>query len=366
MLDKLTIAVLCIGGSLLAQQTTSPRGYLKTAGSSAYPLGMTNAFGLVAFEFIQMDDTQRGRAQTIRAIHLRRSACAYDNPTATARSLDFRMRMAHGDYSKVTRGVQVLDSLLVGKWSNVFPVGKVSFPNMVKRPASGPAPWTLRVPLKTPFVYDGKNALYFQMMAWTAAFRTSFTYPLDTIDENSSWSWGKPIPSNPVCKHKGKEIEVSADFVVGASSQRPVQFMITTFPQITQRPNETVAFLGLRSVDIKIPGACAPLLVQPMVAIPMFSFARKFNGEMGYFAALAFPHSAQLVGTQLTVQVWAPDSTQGPIRIAGSHGWRTGPLPAVPTPKTRVAVANVPVTPGSVSTRATLNKNSGLIVGLEK
>ena len=368
MLNKLAFTTLCLAGSLVAQQTTSPRGYLKTTGSSGFALGMTGGFfGVGAFEVIQIDDTQGGRAQTIRALHLRRSACTPDNSTATARSLNFKMRMAHGDYSKLARGSQLLDSLLVGKWSDVFPSGQIKFPDMTKRPAKGPAPWSLRIPLKKPFVFDGKHALYFQMTAWTSPFKSAFGYELDSFSENQSWSWGRPIRPSKSCKHKGKEVEVTADFAVQASSQAPAQLFITTFPQITSRPSGTVAFVGLRSVDIKVPGVCTSMLVQPQVVIPMFTIAVKSNGDRGYFALASFPHSAQLVGTQLTVQAWAPDATQGPIAVAGSHGWRSGPLPARPTPKTRVALANnITQSLGQLSTRAGFNRNTAVIVGLEK
>ena len=366
MLNKLTFSILCLVGGLAAQQTTSPHGYLKTAGNSTFPLGMMSLFGNKAWEIVQIDDTQRGRSQTIRAIHLRRSGDLPDNHTATARSLNFKMRMAYGDYSKLSRTGQLLDSLLVGKWVDVFPTGTVKFPDMTKRPSKAPAPWTLRIPLKTPFVYDGKNALYFQMTAWNPSSTTTLTYDLDAINERLSVSWGKPIRSNTSCKHKGKEVEVSADFFVQSMTQAPVQLGIMTFPQITTRPNETLAFIGLRSIDVKIPGVCSPLLAQPLIAVPMFTTARKANGVLGYFGALTFPYSSQLVGTQLTVQTWAPDPTQRPIRVAGSSGWRTGPLPTRPALKTRVAFASILGTPGVLTTRSVLTPNGGVIVGLEK
>ena len=368
MLDRLALVLLCFAGSVVAQQTTSPRGFVKKGGVTAFGLGMKSEFNrVVAFEIAQIDDTQGGRSQTIRAVHLRRSLCTQDNSTATARSLDFKMRMAHGDYSKVTGGLQTLDNLVVGKWSDVFPSGKVAFPDMTPRPATGPAPWALRIPLKAPFVFDGKSALYFQMTAWAASFRSDFAYELDAFSERFVWSCGSPIRASKSCKHKGKDVYVSADFRVETASQAPVQLFISSYPRITSQPSSTFAVIGGQSIDAKIPGVCTSLLALPQLVIPMGSTAHKANGETGYLAALIFPHAPRLIGLQLSVQTWAPDATQGPIALAGSRGWRTGSLPARPTPKTRVAIANIQSrTLGTLTTRAWFSTSEGVIVGLEK
>ena len=363
---RLIVLALSLSGSMAAQQSTSPRGYLAKGGEAAVSLGMTtNVLGSNAWQLAQLDETQRGRPQTIRAMHLRRSSHLYERASSIARTLSFKARMGHGDYSKAG-STRTLAGVLRGSWTSVFPSGSVNFPDMTKRPGKSPAAWSLRVPFKTPFVYDGRSALLFQITAWKAKATTSFGYSLDAVNETAAMSWGEPVSPGNGCKHGQDEVQALAGFQVGAGPGPAILFA-ASFPQVTQQAYLTVAFVGLKKANLSVPGLCAPLLVDPVLTLAMSDPAFREDGVRGWSLVAQFPHATSFVGRQIYMQTWAPDATQRGLKLAGSRAWCSGPYPAKPQPTTKTALSmSFSSSFGVFDERAAFQTHVGVIVGLEK
>ena len=274
------------------------------------------------------------------------------------------IRMAHGDYSKVTGARQDADDLLVGSWSVVLAPTQITLPAVTQPLASVPAAWSLRLPLDTPFNYDGVNALYFEIATWDTQNIESVSF--DAIDYSKVTVEGTPFGA-PGCTVKGVEATARSYLTVYADG-RPSDLYFEARPALQSGFSPT-AFMWIGAQPTNMPtGLCAPALVTPQALVELPSMFGPLTGYTfrpeGHSGNVSLQHNASLIGLELYGQAWVTDGRT----VFGTRGVTIGKYPAPPVATREVAGQFVALF-GAMDqflSQVTLTQESALIVGLEQ
>ena len=337
-----------------AQIVTSPKGFEKVAGDAASQLGIHAwTSGLVTRQSIVLDSSLKGIPRFFRTIWLRRSMVARDNVDAIGRKMDVTLRIADGDLTKVTGWPnQPLSQLVVGSWRTGMATRRVVFPDMRKRPAQGPAPWSLKLPLDQPYIYSGKFSLFVQLNNFgntkTAA------YPVDA-QNGIAWATGRPIGTG--CYLGAGKFTMHSQIVVDRAPSS--LFYVTAFPDTGSL---TFASLGITNPDLWVSSFCGKMLSSAEVVVPLQAAPNRRE------AAIRVPYSNSLVGVRFFTQAWAIDPKHTWRRFVFSNGERSAPFPARRGPPTSYAGAELYVPRGTASfaNSATIWYGISTILGLER
>lgn len=346
---------------------TSPAGFENAPGNSTTTLAIGSILGnWTTRQSLVIDGTQRGKAGAIKALWLRRSMQVIDNTSSIASKLDMTLRIGEGDFSKVKFGRQAFSDFVVGAWTTGLAARKIDMPDLRKRPATGPAPWSLRLPLDRPFNYSGKNALLVQLNAFGT--QVSPFYPFDASRANSRSVSGNAVGTG--CRIDATEFTAAVDTTVTAGV--PTAFMFIRarpYRRSSIRPS-TFALLGATNPKLKIPGLCASLLSSGEIVVTMTGLLSSYRSStpIGRSTVLNIPYSNTLVGIRVFAQVITIDSS-APGGLVVTRGFHTAPFPARPPATTRpyggFTMTVIRGTSAFLSS-AMLTSGSSTILGIER
>lgn len=312
-----SVAGAVASAPLLSQsKVSSPKGYETRPGNS-----FLNIAALIApQQFQQLDNSQLGKARTIKALCFRRSFVAPTNSGAVANRFTVSLRIGHGDYSKLATARNVRE-VLVGAWTAGATDIQVDTPDLSAKPTSPRVPWSIKVPLTKPFVYDGKSALFYQVLFQKPA-KNGFI-PVDAVrSAASARSVGAPVEPTKGCKTSGS-MSASAGFTVYGDQARKSTLTLSARRVWARQP--VLFHIGLRNPNLRVPGLCAPVLSSGEIVV---SGGTSATGSLSRVVSVA--HDDSFVGLELFVQAWQLDANQPGLPLAGSSGFRTGKYPARP------------------------------------
>ncbi|MEM7205748.1 MAG: hypothetical protein AAF628_36175 [Planctomycetota bacterium] len=194
---------------------------------------------------------------------------------------------------------------------------------MDQRPGGpGPAPWSFRVPLDTPFAYNGADAL---ILNWQGHLGDGGMRPADQeTTASTTWGTGTAYGSGCVLSGSGTEVTCWTQWAISPIGQTS-RLGIEAGP--VGRAAATVALLGVGQAALAHPSLCGPLLTTSDALIPLGG-----RGPFGTAATgVTFTHDPALLGRSVFVQAATTDPGQSPkVRMALSSGFATDPYPAPP------------------------------------
>ena len=347
---------LLLAAAAAAQTETSPKGYLTTeaGGQHGNLLGYSSYHAFA----VQIDGTLAGSGgRSIKRLHLRRDGALPANADYVARTLGIEVRVAHGDWSKVTsaNSVQVA-GLLKGSWTTAFTLKSVSLPALTAAPATQPAPWAITLTLDAPFSFNGTDALALGLRADPSAASQGKQYPIDLVQQ-TAYAPGATTKLGTGCIPTGLSNPMFHSHLLwnyGFDGS-------WGYAQLTTggaKPNVPVfVLLGTGNPDVAF-GGCERLLTSGEVVLSSGP-----TNASGYFnLSFAFAQKPSFAGVQLYSQSAMLDAGQ-PLGVALSNGVRAT-YPQPPSGLLQCALAQYNSQGTTWPAAMTFYKGSGLVFGL--
>lgn len=320
------VSVLLAVLPIAAQVQTSPAGFLTTEGNESSGIFAAKSASSGEYTFLrQLDATLVGTgARSISSLRLRRDGTGATNTTATARTLPISVRFAHGDYTKLLNDTLQPDTdWLTSAWSTLATDKSISLPDLRTKPAASPAPWSITIPLDTPFAFSGTKALAIDLRLGGSSLPNDLDYPVDAefnlnyVDAYSTQlgTGCKPIGSNTATYHSA----FGQNYGEGPTNGF-LRF------SVAYGPTNSAAWLliGANNPSYEL-GLCAKLMSSGEISLPMTATSAVGSTSMSFDFAL----QPQMVGGSLYSQIVIANAGQPGLPYALSNGAQTK-LPAAP------------------------------------
>ncbi len=305
------VAGLALCASVSTQTiTSSPAGLENTPG----PSSAVRPFYSSGYRFQVVDHSLAGTAiNFITAINFRRDDKAAVVAGAVARTADVTVIMGHGD----VRMLQNVwgDNYTAGS-STVFSKKSINLPDLTAQTAGGGAePWSIRIPLDSPFSYNGTDDFVYETIYENPSVTSSFN--LDRAAATSGLSaltFGSTIGAG--CTPTGAAGPFSLTTI--NYSHHGGKLMRLGYQTKNGPANQSV-ILNISGVQsaITLPGLCSTLVATPDITAVLGT-----TDSAGVIPRLylAFPHLASLISGNLYTQAVALDPGATGFPIALSQG----------------------------------------------
>ena len=302
---RIAVTLLLSCSPLLAQAVTSPIGLDTTEGNNAF-----NHF-TGSRRFLSVDNSHSGSPLVIRQLAFRRNG-GVTQTSAGPRTFDLTMDLGEANFGELDATYD--NNYLPGTRTNVFPQAQVNFPDW--NPNLGaPAPFDFTVPLSTPWVYTGVNALV-----------------IDFIHQNNSSTGGVSVDRDYAGQISGTAgvalgTGCTVSGAVGTFSHTAFLYNLNGQPTpnwgmrlrvagTNAAPNSAV-LLFVDYQDPNITGVlCADLHALPLILFVLSTNAAGAVTDHYY----GFGYDASLVGAQFYTQLATIDPFQPNFPVALSNG----------------------------------------------
>ena len=364
MLHRITswfcVAATSLGASVSAQTETSPLGFLNSeANSSLTDLCATGAPSSFRTFYRQVDGTLVGiPARTLATLKMRRDGASATNTTAVARNVKFSVRLAHADYAKVKSAVDQPDTdWLASAWATVMADKTIALPDLRTQPASAPGPWSVVLPLDTPFGYSGQKALAFDFQASQSDQQTTLAYGLDRYFQfGFNRNGGSVLGVGCIATGRNYDMSHGATITHYGDGPTPGDLSASLLQGI---PNAACwALLGVSNVNASL-GLCEKLYSSAEVVVS----APPVNAGGLAQASLRFPITAGVIGAKVYTQMVIADPGKSPIAVSLSNGLQTA-VPTAPVFQKSVAWSLWWSTSPTWQSSSYLRKDGGLVIGM--
>lgn len=321
-LSTLSLAALALASLPLCAQGTvynyaSPRGIEFFEGNSSSNIMLGNYSANTRVQ--QIDNNLVGTAlPLIRYLGWRRDG---SSAGSSGKSVTLTIVMSHADYATVTsswasnykdapKTVFSQKSVNLPDWSTAYPAAR----------------FDCYVPLDVPFVYNGQDALLWDVINSNNALVAMAQDWQSTAITHSYGAYPKNLGGG--CQTSRGIFQNETMFRAGASN---LEFGV----QVKQGPAQSSIFSLIGAVDpnVPIPGFCGTLHVDPMLIL--FAGTTDTLGEMAVQTLITVPWSAGLAGLQLYSQLLAYDPVSSSTPFLFSNGVLA---PAPKTNSTSVAI----------------------------
>jgi hypothetical protein len=263
----------------------------------------------------------------VRALRFRRDGQNAPFPAAVARTLDCELWMSWGDHATFT---DVFDLNHGMARANVMSRQQVSLPDNTQFQGA-PAPWSVRLPLTTPFVHVG-GAFDLVWELWLHAnSRWDWPYQCDAVWGVGDLVAGRSGNQGGGCRTStGHGMDAQSSILANGSTG----MLLFTWTLVNGPTLQPAVVLVGQPVVIRPPGLCGSILVSPVLAIG------GTTSQAGVFVAprLVLPWSPALVGAELSAQgaVADPGSAWPVPLFLSSRAWAQVPqLPPAGGPAIR-------------------------------
>ncbi|MEE9128278.1 MAG: hypothetical protein V3U11_14190 [Planctomycetota bacterium] len=285
---------------------TSPAGFLSREGV-AFTLLTQGA----ARRLQTIDGTQVGSARTFRSLALRRDGTSVLNsgPGTVKVTLD----MGHGNLGQI---FHEMNRNFLGQKGNVIATKTVSFPDWRTKPSTFPAAFNFTNPFDRVFVYNGKDALVWDLRIEDS---TKTLRLADAQDYQRLVPRSTPLGIGCVATGQTRSFFHLAQGMNEGSNLTKYGLGL----EVTggNAPPSSPVFLSVNVTDanLTVPGFCSKVR-----AIPLIHVLLGISDKNGQFGGRQFrgPYVQAAVGTNLVSQLYAPD--RGHVAgIALANGFRT-------------------------------------------
>lgn len=286
----------------------------------------------------QQIDADLRTAQTFTSLAFRRDG--FDTyPTAFPRAAEIEIVMGQGNHNGFSR---VFDDNF--RWPTrtvVYDRAFISLPDFTTPPVAPPANFLPAIPFDRPFVFNGGDALIWEICVLTTV-PTRTDYPLDghitAPNQLILHNYGIGCVANQTQPVLPMSL-ASTGIVYSPERKMDLTFYVDRAPP-TQIP---VLLWSFSEQNYTFPGLCTNLYVNPVLAMPM-----PLTNMVGTSTlTVEVPYNDTMPGQQTCHQAVALDPDQAyPVKIAGSNGTSVqvvAPLPRVKSigaPTARTAAAD--------------------------
>ena len=297
-----SVALLCASA---AAQVTSPAGLAAVEGNQVF-----FHFG-TSRRFQQVDFTQAGAPLTINSISWRRNGNVAQ--TAPARVMDFSIDLGHTNFGQLSNRFD--DNFTVSR-TNVFSGTGLNFPSWATN-VGAPAPFDFTVPLPSPFVYNGRDALVIDFTNTNSTVTATIQADRD-FTGLTSLTLGTALGTGCIATGRTVAFAHTAAFHDQTALPTP-SYGIRMRIGGTNAPASSPVFLFIDAQNQNLPGLCSTLYALPLVLIVMQSQADGSIPDVNFM----FMHDASLVGGTFFTQLLAPDPGQAGVPAVVSNGRQT-------------------------------------------
>lgn len=319
MNQHLPILFLCalpLASGLTAQQSfTSPLGQDNLEGNSDFATFFTPR------RFQQIDATQIGRPSPIQRLAFRRNG-TFTGSNSLARTATMTVTMGHGDYAQLDpvfdnnyRGVPAM---------TVFLPKTVNIPDWTQLPPVAPAPFDLTLAFDQTFIYDGVQALVFDVIVENLS-RSGDMY-VDRVNLSNIRNSGTQLGTG--CTATGRTATFSHFLAMLTYAPDNPTYSLRLEHSGSNAPSSAPVSLVLGVVDpmLAVPGLCSTLRTLPLIELP-----RSPSSASGFLATefIDLPMDPAFAGAVITSQYASPDMGQPGLPLAVSSG-RSTVVPAAP------------------------------------
>ena len=318
LLFPLAIGVLATS-HLFAQGTfTSPKGFDTTEGATNHNYILASKVGLT---FQQLDGTNRGTVAALKSIAWRRDGTGATNTTYTARQLEMEVLMA----DTIVANVSTVHS---ANYKNpptvVFTKKMVNAPDWTQMPVSAPAPWDLKAPFDTSWVYLGIDDFVWEVRvtqnsAVTGTTGLDYGFDFDYIGQSGATFSAAATATNigTGCISTGRTAAFSLAGSLNTHANR-----LRLVASGSNAPSSTTVVLFVDAVDSNL---TVPMLCGVARALPTLTFPLGTSSATGSVASVTFdnlPFAPYFVGVPLVMQSVAIDMGQAGFPVSLSNGRR--------------------------------------------
>lgn len=305
----ITLVVAAVPPALAAQSFVSPPHALNVQGG-AFNIAFTHP----VVRNQQIDRNLLGRSiTTIKSLSFRQGVIPFWQRLSTSRSVELQVDLGYA-VSKPTASFDTnykpssRRTVHAKKWVNLPDWSKV---------APTPTPFSLVIPFSTPFVYDNKESLVWDLLVTNARGRLT-SYYMDFVNRAPSTTRGTtPKALGTGCRTANGEFRHTTDFTASAT-----QFKLGL--SVRNGPSRGLFFTMLGAQDPNAPiGLCTNLRSSPIFVLPGLPMDNSGTSR----ATLVVPWSAGSAGAMLYTQCGAIDFSL-PNGIALTNG-SVGSLPFV-------------------------------------
>jgi len=225
-----------------------------------------------------------------------------------AKTTDLTVTMSHADYALITN---TFASNYKDPPQVVFARRPVSLPDWNSPSGSVPSPIDVVLGLDFPFVYNGVDALLWDVQNENNPLGI---YTQDWASGTLAYTYGAfPFDTGAGCTTPN-----------GAMNHRvALRANATTFDMgfvVRNAPSSAIValLLGFQPATIPVPGLCAPVLTQPVVSFDIGT--TDAAGTVPLAFGFPLPWAPSLANITLYTQTFAADSSQPGLPIAMSNG----------------------------------------------
>lgn len=301
-------ALVALPAGLVAQSPStyaiSPRGSEFFEGNSSSDIMLGNWAPQTRTQ--QIDNNLVGVSlPIITALGWRRNGT---QNAGAAKTTDLTITMSHADYATVTN---TFASNYKDPPQVVFARRPVNLPDWNSPSGSVPSPIDLVVGLDFPFVYNGVDALLWDVQNEN---NPQGIYTQDWVSGSMSHTYGAfPFDISSGCTTPNGSMNHRVALRANATTFE-MGFVVRDAPSST---NVALLF-GLQPASLPVPGLCAPLTTQPIANIDLGTTDASGNLPLAFGFPLAW--SPNLAGIPLFTQAFAADPSQAGLPIALSNG----------------------------------------------
>lgn len=322
MLRNLSIACLALTSIGVAQAFTSPKGYLTAEAASNHNYMLFSKYEMY---WQAIDKTQIGAGtKVMREVAWRRDGTGASSAFAARTMTNWEMSIGKANYG-LHNSVDISKNALAGTFKQVVKPTTLNVIDISAPPTTAPAPWTTVVKFDTPFIYDGADALLWEVRYSTNTLSTNYSFDA-TTGGNYAYTTSTASKLGSACTVRGNTSPISwstqwRNYGTGFSIYHGT---------IANLPLNSPAFLWIDFADanLSVPVACTTIHALPTIVLPL-----GVSDASGSLAAAEFPlpYVQSAVGANLYGQVWAFDpGRQSGLPMSFSDGARWT-IPADPT-----------------------------------
>ena len=260
----------------------------------------------------QIDNNLAGRnLPLVRFIGWRRNGSAN---AGAAKTTDVTVLMAHADYNTITN---VFANNYKTPAQTVFTKKAVNLPDWNAPSGSVPSPFDVVLPLDVPFLYNGQDALLWDVLNENNPLGI---YTQDWVSGTMPHTYGDyPTDLGGGCTTTNGAMTHRCALRANATVLE-MGFKVSSAP-----PSAGLTMLlGASDPALTIPGLCGVVHSQPLVFLPIGT--ADAAGTLPLAFPINTPWTPALAGAPLFTQVIALDTTQPGIPLAMSNGLRA-PIP---------------------------------------
>lgn len=254
------LAATSLVASLAAQGTVVPASRVTQTGGgyTSFP----HAFKVTG-RLQQITTELSGKPLPIAMMSYRRHYRYKSSTGGKARTCELELFCGQGTFTAFT-------SNFASNWSGastqVIKKRKVQLPDWTQDPAGAPAPFTLSYKFDRPYVYDGKKDFLYEIRVHTVT--DDKPYPHDHARQGGTqFHYGKYSGYGKGCVSTGAAgaFYQQMYFKVNSASKGDLYYNMYNGPANAA----AVLMIGSTAIDLKVPGLCTNLFVQPIVTIPV-------------------------------------------------------------------------------------------------